>query len=491
MTANRRQRLLGPVLVLTAMVTSIVSSLGAPLLLTVSRHFDVSLSTAQWSLTVTLLAGAVSSPVLGRLGDGRRRRETMIGAMAIVTAGGLIAALAPNFGILVIGRCMQGVGLGLVPLAMATARDELPAPKVPQMIALLSVAAAAGIGIGYPITGLLAQAWGLRGAYWFGAIACALALLAIAAVIPSTAGRTKSPRLDWLGSAVLAAALVAVLLGIAEGSDWGWGSSRIIALLLGGVALFGLWAVQQLHADSPLVELRLLRHPAVLAGDVCAVVLGLAMYMDLSGVVEFVQIPRSEGFGFSASPLLAGVVLLPLSALMMAGSRLLPTLVRWLGTRTVLAIGCLITAGSAVFFALLHDSLWEAFAMMGLLGVGLGTTFAAIPSLIVQAVPATETGSAMGFYQVVRYVGFSAGSALTASAVAAHDTPQGAPTVGGYTLALWISVAICVIAAALAYVLPARDRTTAPTEQLPEDELRQLEQTEGEDYLAIRSQLRA
>ncbi|HEY3736744.1 MAG TPA: hypothetical protein VGL26_04810, partial [Jatrophihabitans sp.] len=104
---------------------------------------------------------------------------------------------------------------------------------------------------------------------------------------------------------------------------------------------------------------------------------------------------------------------------------------------------------------------------------------------------ATETGSAMGFYQVVRYVGFSAGSALTASAVAAHDTPQGAPTVGGYTLALWISVAICVIAAALAYVLPARDRTTAPTEQLPEDELRQLEQTEGEDYLAIRSQLRA
>jgi hypothetical protein len=71
--------------------------------------------------------------------------------------------------------------------------------------------------------------------------------------------------------------------------------------------------------------------------------------------------------------------------------------------------------------------------MMGLLGVGLGTTFAAIPGLIVQAVPATETGSAMGFYQVVRYVGFSAGSALTASAVAAHDTPQGAPTVGGYT----------------------------------------------------------
>jgi predicted MFS family arabinose efflux permease len=485
MTTSRRQQLLGPVLILTAMVTSIVSSLGAPLLLTVSRHFDVSLSTAQWSLTVTLLGGAISSPVLGRLGDGRRRRETIIGAMAIVTAGGLIAALAPNFGVLVIGRCMQGVGLGLVPLAMATARDELPAPKVAPMIALLSVAAAAGIGIGYPITGVLAQQWGLRGAYWFGAIACALALLAVAAVIPSTAGRAKSARLDWIGSVVLAAALVAVLLGIAQGSDWGWGSPRIIGLLVGGVALFGLWTVQQLSTASPLVELRLLRHPAVLAGDACGVVLGIAMYMDLSGVVEFVQIPRSEGFGFSASPLLGGFVLLPLSVLMMTGSRILPTLVRWLGARTVLAIGCLVVAAGAVFFALLHSSLWEAFVMMGIVGAGLGTTFAAIPGLIVRAVPAEETGSAMGFYQVVRYVGFSTGSALTASVVAAHDTSRGLPTVSGYTLTLWISVAICAVASVLAYVLPARDHKVAPAEQLPEEEVWLLEETDGDDYLAV------
>jgi MFS family permease len=486
-TATGRQALLGPALILTTLVVSIISSLGAPLLLTIAQHFHESISTAQWSLTVTLVAGAVASPVLGRLGDGRHRRETMIACLAVVTAGGGLAAVAPSMAVLLVGRTLQGVGLGLVPLTMATARDEFPAAKVSPMIATLSVSAAAGAGAGYPISGLLAQVWGLKGAYWFGTIVCALALLVVAAVVPSTAQRRRVARLDWLGSVLLAVALVAALVGLAEGSDWGWGSPRVIGLLVCGVALLAVWSVQQLHAtnSAPLVDLRLLRHPAVLAADACAIVLGVAMYMNLSSVTEFVQIPRAEGFGFSASPVVGGLVLIPLSVLMFAGSRMLPTLVRWAGARTVLAVGCVMVAVGAVFFALLHHAPWEAFVMMGILGVGLGTTFAAIPGLIVQAIPATETGSALGFYQVVRWVGSAVGSALTASVLAAHTTSTGTPAVGGYTMTLWISVVICAIAAVLAYVLPAHGRKVALAERVPEDEIRRLEETEGDDYLAV------
>jgi predicted MFS family arabinose efflux permease len=368
---------------------------------------------------------------------------------------------------------------------MATARDEFPIAKVPGMIALLSVAAAAGVGVGYPLTGLLARDWGLRGAYWFGAALCALTFLAVAAIIPSTADRAGSGRLDWLGSVILAVALGAVLLGIGQGSGWGWGSARTLGLLIGGVALFAVWTVQQLRAATPLVELRMLRHPAVLAGDVCAIVLGIAMYMDLSSVVEFVQIPTSYGFGFSASPLVAGVTLLPMSIMMLLGSRLLPTLVRWLGPRLVLAVGCLVVAVGPGSFALRHDAHWQAFVTMGIGGLGLGLTFAAIPGLIVRAVPAHETGSAMGFYQVVRYVGFSTGSALTATVIAGHHTPRGRPTVDGFTTALWVSVVICVVAALLAYVLPALGSGPV-AEQLSDDEVDLLEESEGDDYLAIR-----
>ncbi len=79
MNPTPHPRLLGPVLVMATMVTAVVSSLGAPLIPTIADDFQVSLSSAQWSLTVTLLTGAVCAPVMGRLGDGPRRRATTIG----------------------------------------------------------------------------------------------------------------------------------------------------------------------------------------------------------------------------------------------------------------------------------------------------------------------------------------------------------------------------------------------------------------------------
>jgi MFS family permease len=364
---------------------------------------------------------------------------------------------------LLAGRALQGAGLALAPLAMAIARADLPQAKVPPMIALLSVSSAAGLGAGYPVSGLIAGAWGLAGTYWFGAIVSGLALICVAAVLPAGAGRGAPGRLDWAGAALLALALVTVLVAVAEGTQWGWGSPEIIGLLAAGAVLFAVWAAWQLRAGNPLVQLRLLRHPSVLSGDACAMVLGVAMYMVLSAVMEFVQSPRSGGFGFSASTVVAGLVLIPLSLFMLSSSRTLPALTARAGIRAVLTLGCLVAALGCGFFAVFHGALWQAFVLSGVLGVGLGTTFAAIPGLIVRAVPARETGSAVGFYQVARFTGYSTGSALTAAILAAHVTGNGQPTAGGYTTVLWTSAGICAAAAALAWFLSARSTQPAPT----------------------------
>jgi MFS family permease len=481
MTRDRRAGALGPVLVMTTLVASIISSLGAPLIPTVARDFHDSVSTAQWSLTVALLSGAVSAPVMGRLGDGPRRRATMLGGLAIVTLGGITAALAPGLDVLVVGRALQGIGLGIVPLAMATARDELATERVAPMIGLLSVSAAAGVGVGYPLSGQIADTAGLSGAFWFGAAVSGVALLCVAAVVPSGSRGRRPVRLDWAGGVLLAAALISLLVAVAQGSAWGWTSAGIVGLLIAALVLFTVWTMQQLRTDAPLVQLRLLRHPAVLAGDVCAMVLGVAMYMNLSALTEFVQLSRSGGFGDSASVVVAGLTLVPLSAFMLLSSRALPRLVSYLGVRALLALGSLVVAISSMFFALCHNSLWEAFLTMGALGVGLGTTYAAIPGLIVQAVPQRETGSAMGFYQVVRYVGFSLGSALAASILASHNSSStGEPTQSGYTTVFWVAGVICVAAAFLAWVLPAHGQTVSHTQRIDDDELRLLEQTDGE-----------
>jgi predicted MFS family arabinose efflux permease len=309
-------------------------------------------------------------------------------------------------------------------------------------------------------------------------------LVLVIAVVPAPTGKLSTSSLDWLGTALLTVALISVLLAVAQGTAWGWTSIRVLGLLVIGLVVLAVWSLQQLREAAPLVELRLLRHPAVLAGDACAIVLGVAMYMSLSAVVDFVQQPRSGGFGFSSSVVVAGLTLVPLSVCMLSGSRSLPMLVRHLGVRSVLGAGCIVVAIAGVFFALFHGALWEAFVMMGILGTGLGTTYAAIPGLIVAAVPQQETGSAMGFYQVVRYVGFSLGSAIAAAILAARASEStGQATVGGFTTVMWVSSAICILAAVIAWVLPTRDQEVPPAQRLAQSEVELLEQTEGEDLV--------
>jgi predicted MFS family arabinose efflux permease len=456
MSEATRVRAMPGVLVFVVMVTGIISSLGAPLLPSISKDLGVSLSAAQWSLTATLLIGVVSSPVMGRLGDGPRRREALLVGLVVVVVGCVVAALASSLAVLVAGRAMQGVGLGLVPLGMATARDEVPAAKVPGTIGLLSVAGAAGVGAGYPISGLLAGI-DLSAAFWFGAVVAVLALALTYVFVSSTAGRPPA-KLDVPGAALLAIGLSALLVAIAEGSGWGWDAPQTVLLFVAAIVFLLLWGAQQLRAAAPLVDLRLARHPAVLTGDVCATVLGIAMYMYLSGVSEFVQAPSEIGYGFSASVVVAGLCLVPFSVVGILGSRLLPPMTRLVGPRNLLPVGCLTVAAGGLVFAVFNDHLWGAFAMMGVLGLGYGLTYAAIPGLIVRAVPESETGSATGFYQVVRYIGFSVGSALAAS-VLASETPAGSllPRLAGYTTITWIGIGICVAAAVLAWVLPGRD----------------------------------
>jgi MFS family permease len=469
-THDRRSATLTSVLVFTTMVAAIISSLGAPLIPTISDRLHVPLSSAQWSLTVTLLVGAVSAPIMGRLGDGPRRRETLIGGLVAVTLGGVVAALATSLAVLVVGRALQGIGLGLVPLTMAAARDHLPRERVSATIAVLSVCAAAGVGAGYPISGLIADGLGLSAAYWFGGGVSALALVCVISVLPSSSDRPGAP-LDLPGSALLTTGLVALLLAIAQGNAWGWGSPAAIGLLIGAVILLAAWVVQELHAAAPLVQLRLLHHPAVLTGDVCAVVLGVAMTMNLSGVTEYVQTPRAAGYGFSASVVVAGLCLLPLSAFSLAASRALPCVTKLVGSRALLSLGSLTVAAASAFFAVFHTSLWQAFVMMGLLGAGLGSTFAAIPGMIVSAVPDSETGSATGFFQVARYIGFSLGSALAASLLASHTAAgQQLPSETGYTVGFWVAVAICAAAATLAWTLPTRGRAPSGREELMDED---------------------
>jgi predicted MFS family arabinose efflux permease len=456
------------------MVAGVISSLGAPLIPSVARTLHISLASAQWSLTVALLSGAVCAPIMGRLGDGRHRRETIIGGLAIVLVGSIIAGAAESLPVLLVGRAMQGVGLGLAPTTMAAARDNLPADRSPGVIGILSVSAAAAVGVGYPLSGLIATGLDVHAAFLFGALMSGAALVAALAVIPSTEAASYG-RLDIGGAVVVSAGLIALLMAIGQGEQWGWDSVAILALFSAAVVILGVWVRMQLTREMPLVDLRQLRHRAVLSADLAAIALGVAMYMFLTLVTEFVQEPPSGGYGFGSSTLVAGLCLVPFSLTSLLASRTMRTVMRRFQASAVLVGGSLTIAAAGVFFALLHGALWQAFAAMAVLGVGFGFTFAAIPGVITGAVPNHETGSAMGLYQVIRYVGFAVGSALAASILAGHTASGSSQTTEqGYLTALWVGAAFCVLAAVISWILPRGGRASAAAATLSARERERL-----------------
>lgn len=435
-------RFLVSVVLFVGLIVALVGSLGAPLITVVSEHYAVSLAAAQWTLTIALLSGAVATPVLGRLGSGPRRRGVVLTTLSVMVAGSVLTVIPLPFVVLLIGRAAQGVGLGLTALMMATARDHLTEQRATGTIALLSVASTAGIGVGYPLAGLLTDLAGIRAAYALGLAVTAAALLAAVVVLPPAPPRPAN-RVDLPGALVLTAALLALLIVISQTDLWSHHTGLAVVILAVSLLLLAAWAILETRTDNPLVDVRLLRHPAVAAANLVMFTGGIGMYLLLSLITRYVQTPSTAGYGFGLDTFQAGLVLVPFSLLGFAAGKLTPRLRARLTARVLLAASTTVVLAAFVLFALTRTTLAAPFIAMSILGFEVGAFSAAMPAIILAATPQAETASAMGVNQVVRSVGFSIGSALAGLILAAYTT-EVFPQQAGYTAAAWTGAATTI-----------------------------------------------
>jgi MFS family permease len=447
--ASRDRRLLLPTLALLTTITAVVSSLGAPLVPSIAEAYDVRLTTAQWSLTATLLAGAVATPVVGRFASGRLRRPTILAGLVVVTLGTALAIVPTSYGVLVAGRAMQGIGMALLPLAIAVARDALEGERMTRAIALLSVTTVAGAGLGYPVTALVAELGGLHAAYALGTLLAGATLVMAWRYVPGS-DAVAPMRVDWAGAALLSVALLAVLLAVSEGEVWGWSAPLTVGLGAAGVALLVAWGGWTLRSTTPLVDLRMAVRPGLAAPNLVAFVAGLGMYALLTLAVVLVRADE-PGFGLGLPVLVAGLILVPYSLMSVLGNQLAREVRVRLGPALLLPTGCLMFLASTVLLALAHDHLWQLLLAMALGGAGSGFTFSSLAVLMVPHVPQAETGSAMAFNQVLRYLGFTIGSALSVALMAAYG--GGAD---GFQATLLTVSSLFVVAAVSAWALDRR-----------------------------------
>ena len=310
--ADLRQRAFLPVLFFVGAVVAIVSSMGAPLIPALAEQLNVSIGAAQWALTATLVVAAVTSPLVSRLGDGRLRKRMIVGGLAVVVVGGAMAALASSLAILIVGRGLQGLGYAMLPLTMATARDHLPAPDARKAIATLSVMGAAGVGLGYPLSGLIADHGGVSAAYWFGAAVSFVALLFAVWALPNPANPPAKQPLDIPGAALIGFGLVVLLIALDKAPDYGWADPWIVASICVGLLSLAVWAFYELRVEHPLVNLRLMKHRPVLTANITGLLISVIMYLALVTISQLVLNPT---FGFGATIFVTGLTIVPLSVL--------------------------------------------------------------------------------------------------------------------------------------------------------------------------------
>jgi predicted MFS family arabinose efflux permease len=444
LTDRAEQANLLPALIYAALSTAVVSSLGMLLVPTISREFHVSVSTAQWMLTVNLLVGAIATPIMGRLSDGVHKKRILVWALFIVLAGSILAALAPNFTVFLIGRALQGLTYGIVPVTIALARRYLAAGKVRFGISSLSVTAASGLGIGYPLTGIIAGLFDYRIAFAFSALFVISAIIVVVRAVPAGPDESApSASFDFQVAALLGLGLGLVLVGISEGPNWGWDSPWTIGAFGLSVLVLVAWVLAELRTSHPLINLRVLRTGDIVLANVTALGLGTAMYVGLSIVSLIAQAPGSTGYGIALPVFWAGFVMFPLSVGSFGANRLVHLMSNRIQLATLLPVGAAIVTMSMIFLWFVHGGLWEILPGMFVFGLGIGTTYAAMPALIARRVATAELGSAVSFNQVLRTVGGSFGSAISGAVLAANLGPDRHASGSGINIALAVGAIGC------------------------------------------------
>lgn len=447
-------------LVLAAIVFALVQSVVSPLLPLVQAHLRTDATGVTWVLTAYLISAAVATPVLARLGDVLGKRRVLVAVLGTFTVGCLVAALADSLPVLLVGRVLQGAAGALFPLSFAIIRDEAPPDRVATSIGVVSSLLAVGSGLSLVIAGPMTTYLGYSSIFWLPVILSSAAFVAVVVAVPES--RVRTPGLPGLLPTVLLAGwLVCLLLVVSSGARWGWGSPLTVGVAAGAVVLAAGWWFAERRAERPVVDVRLLRLRTVWTSNLVALAVGATVYGNFALIPRYLQASGPTGHGLGLSLGQAGLLLLPQTVGFALGGTLSGRLGRWLSPRRVLLTASLVATAGYGGLALFHAAAWQVALVTFLSGAGNGLAFAVLPTIVMSAVPPTQTGAATGLNANVRLIGGAIGGQLVAAVAVGFGAAAAVPTQSGYSWAFAVLAGFAVVGALVGALIPAGSRYPA------------------------------
>ncbi|CAM3522619.1 MFS transporter [Nocardioides dubius] len=456
MSESRAPRGLLLVLCATGIVVTIMHTLIVPLVPVLPEILHSNPTDAYWALTSTLLAAAILTPIAGRLGDMFGKKLILIGCLTSLAIGSVICAFADTVPVMVTGRALQGAASGAIALGISILRDELPPQKVGPAVALMSSSMGLGGAFGMPIAAAVADRFDWHVLFWGSAALSVLCLALVVFLVPESPVRTPG-RFDVVGSLGLVVGLTATMLTITRGQEWGWASVEVLGLVGVAVVVFPLWGWHQMRVREPLVDLRVSAHPQVLFTNLASIGVGFALYGTSLLFTQILMSPEASGYGLGLDMVEAGLVLAPGGFAMFFAARAAAKVTERHGARISLLGGIVVIAAGYLLGVIAHDQLWQVITINILVSIGIGIAFAAMPALIMGAVPITETAAANGLNALMRSLGTTSSSAVFSAVlagstilVAGHAMPSGE----AIETSLIIGLCAALVALVFGFLLP-------------------------------------
>ena len=426
------------------------------------NDFNVSYGTSSWILTTYLISGAVATPIVGKLSDVYGKKKVLLLVMLIYAIGVSFAGFASNIYTLLLVRAIQGIGMGMFPIAFGIIRDQFPREKISIGQGIISSMFAAGAAVGLSAGALIVENFGWQ-ATFFTIIPIAILLLITiwrfvhigenqqidpepikysisrgkeSSLVPVTnfdEKRRRKLQLDIKGAVALAISITSFLLcltlietssglGTANNSFVGIISANgtIICIAIVAVISFLLFLLIEKRESYPLIDLRLLGNKAILPSILIILIVGLSNFMVFQTIPILVRNPEPIGFG--ADVVDAGTIQLPFALVFLVFGPTSGLIISRLGSLRPVIVGTSIITVSFLGLVFFHDSPTAISINLGVLATGL--SFAAIGAMnvIILATPKEYTGISLGIATLVRIIGSAIGPALAAMYMQSSQT---------------------------------------------------------------------
>jgi EmrB/QacA subfamily drug resistance transporter len=403
----------------------------------IESDLDAELSTVQWVINAYSLAFGVLTVSGGRFADLFGRRRVFVAGAGIFAGFSLVAALAPDAGVLIAARALMGVGGALMwPATLAMTYGLLPKERRGLagglILGVIGLGNAAGPLVGGTLTDLLDWRWVLA----VNVPVAALAVMVVLRTVPESRGEGEDRRFDWTGMAVMSGSLVSLLIALDQVAAWGWGDPRVVALLVAAGVLMAAFVASQRRGGAH----------ALIPADVVAnrdfrVVVLAVLLMSMTFFTALVYVPQFMEKQLGFSPLEAGVGLLPLMLVFGATAFVAGPLYERLGGRRVIAAGAACLPAGMALLSLVEAGSGYGILIPGmmLLGVGTGLFYSSATTAAISSLDESRSGLASGILYMLQVAGGSVGLGIATTIVTGSDF------VGGVQAALRVSAVLAAV----------------------------------------------